>query len=323
MPRVVIAGKIHPSGPDLLMAAPDISVDYVEDSGAQSFIAHLADADGLLLRTQPMTAEIIATAPNLKIVSRHGVGFDSVDVEALSQRGIPLAIVGDLNSTAVAEHAMMLVLSCAKRLVRHHGAVIDGGWQIRDRLAATELSGKSLLIVGFGRIGRKVGELAAAFGMRILAHDPYQNAATIAATGAVPMGDLTAGLREADFVTLHIPKVGPEPVIGVAELALMKPAAMIISTARGGLIDEHALADALAKDSIGGAGLDVLVEEPPPPDHPLLASERVILTPHIGGLTAEGGERLAIGAARNILDFFAGKLDPSLVVNADQINFSN
>jgi D-3-phosphoglycerate dehydrogenase len=323
MVRILIAGKINPSGIDLLKAAPGVSVDYVGDGAPDAYVSHLADADGLLLRTQPMTAEIIAGAPKLKIVSRHGVGFDAVDVDALNRRSIPLAIVGDVNSTTVSEHAMMLMMSCAKQLVRHHAAVQTGDWALRDQMVAIELSGKTLLVVGFGRIGRKVGALAAAFGMNIQAYDPYQDADTIAAAGATPVESLATGLAAADFVTLHIPKVGAEPIIGAAEMALMKSTAIIVSTARGGLIDETALAQALNGNRLGGAGLDVLSTEPPPPDHPLLTTNRVILTPHIGGLTAEGGERLASGAARNILDFFAGRLDPALVVNSKHINFTS
>ena len=322
MPRILVAGKIHDRGLSLLRSAPDVTLDYVEDTSPQAYRPHLAAADAVLLRTQPMTADIIDMAERLKIVSRHGVGFDTVDMAALSRRGIPLAVVGDVSSTAVAEQTAALMLACAKRLIRHDAAARSGNWNLRDELEASELEGKVLLIVGFGRIGRKMAGFAAAFGMRLLAYDPYQDRAAVEAAGAQTVDDLADGLAEADFVSIHIPKTKPEPIIGAAELARMKPTAVILSTARGGLIDEQALAAAFASNRLAGAGLDVLASEPPPADHPLLASDRVIVTPHIGGLTRESAERLGVGAARNILDFFAGDLHPSLVVNGHEIGFA-
>jgi D-3-phosphoglycerate dehydrogenase / 2-oxoglutarate reductase len=267
-----------------------------------------------------MPAEAIRKAAHLKIVSRHGVGCDSVDVEALNRRRIPLAVTGDVNSRTVAEHTMLLLLAAAKRLLRYDASVRTADWNYRNSLHAAELDGKRLLIVGFGRIGRHVARMAAPFGLHCLVHDPFQPDVTIRAAGCEPVADLHAGLAVADFVTVHIPKTEDGALLGSFELARMRPNTIVVNTARGGLIDEAALAAALRDGRIGGAGLDVFESEPPPPDHDLLADPRVVLTPHSAGLTQECAARMAVAAAQNILDFFAGRLDPSLVVNHDHVS---
>ena len=318
MPFILIAGKLHPSGLALLEAAPGVTFTHVEEISEASYQPWLDKADGIVIRTQPMSAASVAKAPRLKIVSRHGVGYDAVDVAALNARAIPLCIVGDVNSVSVAEHAMMLILACAKQLVRSDRSVRHGPWGWRNRLEQREVAGKRLLIIGYGRIGRQLAHLAAAFGMRISAYDPYLAANGWPAGLVDPLTDLGAGLAEADIVSVHIPKADG-PIIGAAEMARMKPGAIIINTARGGIVDEAALADALRSGQIGAAGLDVFDAEPPGPDHPLLAFDQVILTPHTAGLTAEAAERMAIASVQNVLDYFAGRLDPALIVNARQL----
>lgn len=316
MPRVMIAGPIHPSGVAALRAAGDVAVDLCDDPASEAFARHLAEAEAVLLRTQPLTATLIEQAPRLRMVSRHGVGYDSVDVAALNARHIPLAVVGDVNALAVAEHAIAMMLALAKRLREHDTAVREGRWAYRDQLAAGELYGKTLLILGFGRIGRRLARLAAAFEMRVLAHDPYQPAELFAEAGATPATDLAAALAEADYVSVHVPKAPDAPaVLGEAELARLKPSAVVINTARGGVVDERALAARLSDGRLAAAGLDVFVPEPPPVDHPLLGLPNVLLSPHNAGLSAESAERMAMAAAHNIIDFFQDRLDPRLVVN--------
>lgn len=319
MPRILVAGKIHADGLAVLESAPGMVIDYVEEVSAASYEPFLAAADALLIRTQPLPAAFIAGARHLKIVSRHGVGYDSVDVAALNGRGIPLAVVGDVNSRAVAEHAVMLMLSAARRTVLFDRRMRQGDWNYRNSLDADELDGRTLLIVGFGRIGRRLAQIGAALGMTVLAYDKYQDAAGIAAAGVIPVGDLMDGLRRADVVSLHVPKSGAEPLIGAAELAAMKRSAILVNTARGGLIDEKALLAALDEGRLSAAGLDVLDCEPPAGDDPMLACERVVLSPHNAGLTEACARRMAIAAAANILDFFKGTLDPALVVNRAEI----
>lgn len=319
MPRILVAGKIHADGLAVLTSAPGVTIDYVEEVSAASYAPFLSTADALLIRTQPLTAAFIADAPHLKIVSRHGVGYDSVDVGALNGRGIPLAVVGDVNSRAVAEHAVMLMLAAARRTVLFDRRMREGDWNYRNSLDADELDGGTLLVVGFGRIGRRLTQIAAALGMTVLAYDKFQDAGEIAAAGATPVDDLPDGLARADVVSLHVPKSGDEPMIGAAELAVMKRSAILVNTARGGLIDEKALLAALNEGRLAAAGLDVLDSEPPANDDPMLACERVVLSPHNAGLTEACARRMAISAAENILDFFKGTLDPALIVNRSEI----
>jgi D-3-phosphoglycerate dehydrogenase len=318
MPHVLVAGRIHEAGLDLLGRTEGFTVEMVEEVSTDSYAPRIAGADAVLIRTQPMPANVIAKAGRLKIVSRHGVGYDAVDVEALNRRGIPLAVVGDVNTRSVAEHTLMLMLALAKRTLAYDAAVRDGDWGFRNSLEAIELNGRTLLVIGFGRIGRAVGALAAAFGMRVMAYDPLLPASVIEAAGAAPAGNLNDALAGADIVTIHMPGSG-RPLLGAAELARLKRTALIINTARGGIIDEAALAAALAQGRLGGAALDVFASEPPAAEQPLSRSTRTVLTPHAAALTQEGAARMSFEAARNIIEFFAGRIDPKLVVNAAAI----
>jgi len=320
VPHLLIAGKIHDDGIALLKAAKGVTYDYVTEISHDSYAPLIEKADGLVIRTQPLPADTIAKGSNLKIVSRHGVGYDAVDVPAINARGIPLAIIGDVNSRPVAEHAMMLMLALAKKVRAYDAATRVGPWGYRNSFEAIELHEKNLLVVGFGRIGRHVAKMASGFGMTIYAFDPFQSNEAIKQGGAEPISDLKAGLALADFVTVHVPMSGGQAVIGTEELACMKKSALIVNTARGGLIDEGALHQALKSGQIAGAGLDVFLEEPPPANHPLFASEKVILSPHSASLTAESAIRMAVMSVKNALDYFDAKLDPALVVNRDHLS---
>jgi D-3-phosphoglycerate dehydrogenase / 2-oxoglutarate reductase len=316
--RVLVAGKVHAAGVDLLRGRADVKVEFVEPVTAEAYLPFLPQADAVLLRTQPMTAGDIANAPKLKIVSRHGVGYDAVDVAALNARKIPLAVVGDVNSRAVAEHSLMLMLSAARRTVAHHVASTTGNWNERNRFDSVELDGKSLLVLGFGRIGRRVAELGKAFGMSVTAFDPYVTAQQMADLDVAHAPDMVAAFVDADYISVHLPG-GNGPLIGAAELARMKPSAIIVNAARGGIIDELALDAALRNRTVRAAALDVLVQEPPAADHPLLSNPHITISPHNAGLTEECAMRMSIAAAQNILDALDGRLNRKLVVNADNI----
>jgi D-3-phosphoglycerate dehydrogenase len=217
----------------------------------------------------------------------------------------------------------MLMLAAARRAVLFDQRTRAGDWNYRNSLDCAELDGRTLLVVGFGRIGRRLAEIATVLGMDVLAYDRFQADESILARGAKPLADLSEGLRVADVVSLHVPKVGDQPLIGRAELALMKPSTILINTARGGLIDEVALVEALDARRLAAAGLDVFGEEPPATDNPLMRCDRLILSPHNAGLTEACARRMAISAATNIIDFFDGRLDPSLVVNQDDVHSSS
>jgi D-3-phosphoglycerate dehydrogenase len=321
MSHILVAGRIHDQGLDVLKQAKGITFEVVDEVSRESYVPLLPKADALLIRTQVLDSAAIATAPNLKIVSRHGVGYDAVDVAALNVRKIPLCIVGDVNSRAVAEHTLMLMLASARRAAAHDRATREGNWKQRNAFETVELDGKALLVVGLGRIGKRVAALAQAFGMKILGLDPMVQASSLQELNIKPVPDLKTGLMNADYVTLHVPLLGGKPLIGVEELALMKPSAILINAARGGLIDEMALDQALRARKLYGAGLDVFAAEPPKADTPLLNNPYVTLSPHSAGLTAECAARMGVAAAQNILDFFAGKLDRALVVNAPALGF--
>jgi len=314
MPHVLVAGKLHPSGIALLDARSDVTYDYVEEISEPSYAPLIGAAEGLVIRTQPLSAETVGKADRLRLVSRHGVGYDAVDVASLNARGIALAVCGDVNSVSVAEQAMMLMLAAAKRAIRSDRAVRDGHWGWRNRLEQGELWGKRLLIVGYGRSGRHVARMAAGFGMAIRAFDPFLQRHGWPDGAVAPAATALDGLAWADFVTVHAPK-GDEPVIAASELAVMKPSAVLVNTARGGVVDEAALITALQEGRVAAAGLDVFEDEPPAPDNPLLSMDQVVLSPHIAGLTAECAERMAVSSVQNVLDFFAGDIDPALVVN--------
>jgi D-3-phosphoglycerate dehydrogenase len=307
MPHLLIAGKLHPAGLRLLESAP-VSFDYVEEISEAAYQPHLARAEAIVIRTQPLSAASIAKAPGLKLVSRHGVGYDAVDVAALNARAIPLAIVGDVNSSGVAEHAMMLILAACHRLTEADRETRAGNWAWRNGLQTREVRGKRLMILGFGRIGRQLAALARAFGMEVWANDPY----------VTDWPDLARrvgleAMAEADVVSLHLPRA-EKVILGAAEIAALKPGAVVVNTARGGLIDEAALAAGL-RGHLGAAGIEVFEAEPPAKDHPLFDLPNVVLTPHNAALTVECAERMALASVQNVLDFFAGRLDAGLIVN--------
>jgi D-3-phosphoglycerate dehydrogenase / 2-oxoglutarate reductase len=322
MPHILAAGKLHAAGVERLKQAQGFTFTLVEEVSVESYLPHLAEADAVVIRTQSMTAETIALALKLKIVSRHGVGYDSIDVKALNSRQIPLCIVGDVNSRAVAEHTLMLMLAVARRAAAHDAASRNGNWNVRNRFETVELDGKTLLLVGYGRIGRRVGELARAFGMAVMAHDPFVSPDVLAKHGVRPAENLLKALADADYVSLHMPGQASGAVIFEEELRAMKPSAILINAARGGLVDELALDKALREGRLLGAGLDVLKAEPPAPDHPLLSNDRVLISPHTAGLTSECAARMAVASVQNVIDYFAGRLDPALVVNASAVGYA-
>ncbi len=316
MPRVLISGTIHDDGLAVLQGRPDLEIVTIPDEAPATFKAMLADADALLIRTAPLPAEAVAGAERLRIVSRHGVGYDNIPVHALSARGIPLALAIGANADTVAEHVFYLMLSIAKFGPSNDKAVRDGFWDDRNRLVAFDIGGRTLLLIGCGRVGRSVARLAKAFSMQVLAYDPMVSPEEMAAAGVDKVDDWRAVLPEVDVISLHTPRLPEtENMIAAAELAAMKDEAILINTSRGGLIDEGALAEALNDGKLAGAGIDTFLDEPPVHGHPLLGCDRAILSPHCAGLTKEAAARLSIHAARNILDALDGRLDPSCVVN--------
>ena len=318
MRKVLIIQPIHDSGLDVLRRRTDVTYEIVGDLGEDRLKERAKDADGIIIRTARLGAAVIDAATNLRIVSRHGVGYDNIDVDALNRNRVPLTVIGDVNSVAVAEHTVYMMLALARRALVYDRAVRTGDFEMRETCATTELWRKQVLIVGFGRIGRKVALRCRAFDMEVLVYDPYVSRTAVERSGCRWVDELRDGLAEADHVTLHAPlTVETRHLIGADELRAMKPAAFLINVARGGLVDEEALQRALASGEIAGAGLDTFVDEPPAPNHPLFRHDTVLLSPHSAALTSECAARMAIAAARNVLDGLDGKPDAELVVNKE------
>jgi D-3-phosphoglycerate dehydrogenase len=255
---------------------------------------------------------------DMKVVTRIGVGYDAVDVPALSRRKVPLMVAGTANSPSVAEQALFMMLTLAKRAQEMHTMVKQGTWASRLGQLPFDLYGKTLLIVGFGRIGTRTAKRCVAMEMQVLVYDPYKSAEEIKAAGCEPVADLDAGLPRADFVSIHCPKT--QETIGMfnaARLSLMKPTAYLVNTARGGLIDEKALHDALVAGKLAGAGLDVFEHEPPPVGQALHGLPNVILAPHVAGVTVEAVDRMSEQTARNILSALDGEPIRLNVINQD------
>jgi D-3-phosphoglycerate dehydrogenase / 2-oxoglutarate reductase len=323
MPHVLCLRPVHPEALAMLRAAPGVTVEIIADpspAGLQTpeAAAALAKADAVIVRATRIDADFLARAPQLKIVARHGVGYDQVDVPTLTQRGIPLTVTADANAASVAEHALMLMLVTARRAREYDAATRALRWGAQEALPTFDLGGRTVLIVGFGRIGGRVARLCLAFGMRVLVHDPYVPGNTIKGAGCVPAPDLHAGLGEADVVTLHCPS--NETTRGLVDarfLAATQRGATLINTARGTLVDEAALTNALRCGQIGAAGLDVFHTEPVATALPLLELPNLVVTPHIAAGTEQGMRRMGLSCVDSILACFDGRLDPDVVINRD------
>jgi D-3-phosphoglycerate dehydrogenase len=318
MTHIVVADPIHPDGIDRLLKAPGVTLDHPGDARPGTLAERLRHADGLIVRGTVVDDALLAKAERLRVVCRHGVGYDLVDVPALSRRGIALMITPEANAASVAEHALMLMLTLARRVVPVSTAVRRGEWRVRGQSGTFELGGRSVLVIGFGRIGTRVARLCTAFGMRVMVHDPYLPAGTIRGSGYEAVKDRAAGLAQADFVTVHIPAHEKNRgIVDATFLSQMKPGAVLINTARGTLVDEAALEAALRSGHLAAAGVDVLRVEPMVEPPAMLALENLIVTPHVAASTAEGLRRMAWDSAGNVIDYLAGEADRDAIVNTE------
>lgn len=317
MPHLLVAGKLHPVGVARLDAlrSEGVEVTYVEEISEGSYSPFIETADALVIRTQPLSAATIARAKRLKVVSRHGVGYDAVDLDALNARSIALAIVGDVNSVSVAEHAMTQLLAGAKQLIRANNAVRDPDcWGWRNRLEQREISGRNLLIIGYGRAGRKLAKMATGFEMTVRAYDPDLQKQGWPDGDVAFVSDLYEGLAWADCLSLHVPR-SDKPLLSAEEFGAMKPGMIIANTARGGVMCEAALRNALQNGQVHAAGLDVFDQEPPSDPMPFAETDNAILSPHIAGLTEEASERMALSCIDNAINYLNQTVDPSMIVN--------
>jgi D-3-phosphoglycerate dehydrogenase len=316
--RVVVADRVADSGLKLLAGTSDIEVVVVAGKPREDLDQALAGAHALIVRSETrVTADLLARAPHLRVVARAGTGVDTIDVHAATRRGIAVMNAPGANTVSAGEHAMGLLLALVRRIPDAAAAMRRGDWD-RKRFEGTELRGKTMGVVGLGRIGGHVAQLAHAFGMSVVAHDPYLLPERAAELG-VPLLSLEDLLRTADVVTLHVALTDQTHHLFNAErLRLMKPTAVLINTARGELVDEAALAEAVREKRIGGAAIDVFSVEPLPADSPLRALDRVLLTPHLAASTAEAQERVAVEICTAVRDsLVAGDL--SFAINVPGI----
>jgi D-3-phosphoglycerate dehydrogenase len=313
-PVVVLSEPIHEAGLAVLRAVAETRV--LPQSIPAILRRAIADADAVIVRLSPLNGEMMAAAPRLRVIGRHGAGLDNVDLAAATQRNIPVVYVPRTHGVSVAEHTIMLMLALAKHSVRLDQAVRSGEFQLRTEITGMELEGKTLGVVGLGNIGRLVAEKCrGAFGMRVLGYDPL-----LAPGVSVPadrVADLGVLLRESDVVTLHVPLTAQtRKLLGARQLALMKPTGLVINTSRGEVIDEEALAAALQAGRIAGAAVDVYTTEPPPADHPLLSAPNTVLTPHTAAHTEEALQRMAVSLADDVLAVLRGER-PTHVANPE------
>jgi D-3-phosphoglycerate dehydrogenase len=296
----------------------DIVCEQFTGLSEDNILQHIGNYDAVVLGLTPLTARLIEGADKLRIASRMGVGYDSIDVPALTKAGIPLAIGATSNAVSVAEHALLFMLALAKRAVIYDQETRKGNWAIRNDLPAFDLAGKTVLVLGFGRIGRRFVNRLVAMEMNVLVHDPYVLQDGIRTAGATPVKDWRDCLGDVDFLSTNCMKNDETTgMVGAAELAAMKKSSFVINTARGGIVEEAALYQALKSNSIAGAGIDPFDIEPATPDNPLFQLDNIIVSPHSAGVTKESVFRMGREAAQNVVNAFDGTLDPATVINPE------
>jgi len=314
--KILIVQAIHERG--IQVFDERFEVRLASDPSVATVIKEIAGVEGVLVRTAPFTREIIEAAGALKVIGRHGVGVDNIDVKAATEKGIVVINTPNANSQSVAEHTLTVIGALAKRLLINDRATRAGNWEIRNSYRAMDLDGKTLGVFGIGKIGSQVARrAAAAYNMKVIAFDPYVPQEKATECGATLCRAMEDVFSQADVLTLHTP-LTPETrrLVNAARLRLMKPTAFLVNFSRGEVVDEAALHAALLAGTIAGAAVDVYELEPPLKGNPLLALENIILSPHSAALTQECVIRMATGAAEGIVDVLSGRR-PQFVVNPD------
>ncbi len=314
-PLVVIAGAIHPDG--MKQLEPEARVIVTDQVTEEGMIEVAREAEGILFRIRPDCTRALMTAcSRLKVVGRHGVGLDTVDLKAATDLGIAVVHAPGSNSDSVAEHALMLILACAKQTLDVDRMTRKAEWR-RPPKGNMELKGKTLGIVGVGNIGRRMARLGHALGMRVIGYDKYVPDEEVRARGAEPLPDLYSVLSEADVVTCHTPHT-PEThhMIDGKAVAKMKDGVIFVNTSRGKTQEEHALFEGLSRGKIRAAGLDVFEEEPVSADNPLLNLPNVVVSSHMAGVTAETGRAMAMQVTAEMLRVLRGE-KPHVLGNPD------
>ncbi len=316
MKKILIIQNIHESGIEILKKNSDYEFQIIEDINSDELKKKIVDCDAISLRTAKLSGEILEMGKKIQIISRHGVGYDNIDLAVAKKNKITIAITATANAIAVAEHVMFMLLNIAKRKDMYDKSVKEGKFNERNKLPKTiELWGKNILIAGFGRIGQCLIKRCLGFEMNVFVYDPFVSSEKIELLGGKKVNDLKDAVKIVDALSLHIPlNEETKNMINLDLLKTMKKNCIIINAARGGLINEIDLNKALNENLIFGAGLDVFESEPPMNNNPLLKNNKVFLSPHTAAFTEECMIRMAKETTQNIIDFFENKLDKSKIV---------
>ena len=301
--KVAVLGKVDQKGLSFLKEN-EFKVIEIENFEIQNLKEQLKDVDGILLRTTRLDKEILQHCDNLKIISRHGVGYDNVDLDFLNENKIALCITSTSNAVSVAEHVLSFFIYLTKKLSLLDSLVKEGNFEKRSDIPNFfELYKKKVLIFGFGRIGKEVAKRCLGFDMEVYVYDPFLDNEIIIKNQCIPI-EKNQGLAIADFITIHLPLNGDtKNFISQTELNVMKKNSILVNTSRGGIVNENDLCIALESKKIQGAGMDVFVSEPPESNHPFFKLDNILLTPHNAALTLECRERMSLEASQNIVFF--------------------
>ncbi len=316
MKNILIIQPIDKSGIEILENHPDYNFEIIDGTNLEEIKKKIIECDGISIRTAKLPAEVIRGAKNLKVISRHGVGYDNIDLEAAKEKNITISITTTANAVAVAEHVMFMLLNISKRKDMYDKTVKSGRFNDRNKLPKTiELWNKNILIMGFGRIGKSLIKRCIGFEMNVYVYDPFVSKEEIESLGGKKIEDLKEGVKKMDALTLHMPlNEKTKNIINYDVLKNMKKNCIIINASRGGIINENDLNKSLNENKIFGAGLDVFDTEPPDNDNPLLKNDKTFLSPHTAAFTEECMVRMGKETIQNIIDFFDKKLEKSKIV---------
>ena len=317
MYKIAIVDKMHKDGIKLLKNNPKFNCEVIEDLSKKNLLKKLPNFDGITLRRGKIDAEILKKCEKLKVISRHGVGYDNVDIKSLKEKKISLLITGTTTSISPAEHIMFMILNIAKSFNLFDQSVRRGKFDTIMHMKHTsfELFNKKILIIGFGRIGKKLIKRCLGFEMKVYVYDPYVKNEIVESHGGKKIDNIDKILKEIDILSLSVPLTNEtNNMIDLKKMKLMKKTSIIINTSRGGVINEKDLNEALNKEIVFGAGLDVFDKEPPDKNNPLLKNNKVLLSPHAATFTKECTSSMAIQTAQNIIDFFENKLNKLMIV---------
>ena len=314
--KILIIQKVHEKGMELINNHPNFDVEVTDDTSVENLKSKIKDCDGASIRIAKLSGEVINEAKNLKIISRHGVGYDNIDLKTAKERDIKIAITANANAVTVAEHVMFVLLNIAKRRELYHTTVKEGNFKDRNKLPKTiEVWKKNFLIMGFGRIGKALIKRCLGFEMNVFVYDPFVDKDTIEKLGGKKVDNIEEAVKTMDVISLHMPLTEKtENLINYNLLKTMKKNCIIINAARGGIINEEDLNKALNEDLIFGAGIDVFKQEPPENDNPLLKNDKVYLSPHTAAFTDECMTRMGVETIQNIIDYFDDTLEKSKIV---------